>query len=426
MAEDASGSVEELACLRCSKPARLQCPKCLEMKLPRANAAFCSQECFKISWSTHKAVHKVAPPASQQEQHSQQNGDTPMGERRATENGAAVQTLTVMESALAEGWQFVTRKGQTRSNVCPNFEWTGPLRPFPVSPRRPVPLHIARPEWAATGSPVEEASSLWQTAVEIKNEDQIRRLRRVCRVSREVLDVAAAAIRPGITTNEIDRLVHDATIAFGGYPSPLNYYFFPKSCCTSVNEVICHGIPDARVLEDGDIVNVDVSVYLDGAHGDLNETYVVGKGASGESKRLIKASLECLERAIAIVKPGVRFREVGDVINRHASSCGFAVVKSYCGHGIGELFHCAPNIPHYAKNKAVGVMKAGQTFTIEPMINAGSWRDRLWADGWTAVTADGSRSAQFEHTLVVTEDGCEVLTARLPTSPAVFPWATDA
>ncbi|KDO85764.1 hypothetical protein CISIN_1g0158381mg, partial [Citrus sinensis] len=185
-----------------------------------------------------------------------------------------------------------------------------------------------------------------------------------------------------------------------GYPSPLNYHFFPKSCCTSVNEVICHGIPDSRKLEDGDIVNIDVTVYYKGVHGDLNETYFVGN-ADEASRQLVQCTYECLEKAISIVKPGVRFREIGEVINRHATMSGFSVVKSYCGHGIGELFHCAPNIPHYSRNKAVGVMKVGQTFTIEPMINAGVWRDRMWPDGWTAVTADGKRSAQFEHTLLV-------------------------
>uniref|UniRef100_A0A0D3BQ16 Peptidase M24 domain-containing protein n=1 Tax=Brassica oleracea var. oleracea TaxID=109376 RepID=A0A0D3BQ16_BRAOL len=151
--------------------------------------------------------------------------------------------------------------------------------------------------------------------------------------------------------------------------------------------------------------------------GDLNETCFVGN-VDEASRQLVKCTYGCLEKAIAIVKPGVRFREIGEIVNRHATMSELSVVRSYCGHGIGDLFHCAPNIPHYAKNKAVGVMKAGQTFTIEPMINAGLWRDRTWPDGWTAVTAD----AQFEHTLLVTETGVEVLTARLPSSPDVFPW----
>ncbi|CAF1806009.1 hypothetical protein HID58_058449 [Brassica napus] len=155
--------------------------------------------------------------------------------------------------------------------------------------------------------------------------------------------------------------------------------------------------------------------------GDLNETCFVGN-VDEASRQLVKCTYGCLEKAIAIVKPGIRFREIGEIVNRHATMSGLSVVRSYCGHGIGDLFHCAPNIPHYARNKAVGVMKAGQTFTIEPMINAGLWRDRTWPDGWTAVTADGKRSAQFEHTLLVTETGVEVLTARLPSSPDVFPW----
>ncbi|KAJ6679462.1 METHIONINE AMINOPEPTIDASE 1 [Salix purpurea] len=179
-----------------------------------------------------------------------------------------------------------------------------------------------------------------------------------------------------------------------------------------------------RKLEDGDIVNIDVTVYYKGVHGDLNETYFVGN-VDEASRQLVQCTYECLEKAISIVKPGVRFREIGEVINRHATMSGFSVVKSYCGHGIGELFHCAPNIPHYGRNKAVGVMKAGQTFTIEPMINAGVWRDRMWPDGWTVVTTDGKRSAQFEHTLLVTETGVEVLTARLPSSPKVYPWLNE-
>jgi len=213
--------------------------------------------------------------------------------------------------------------------------------------------------------------------------------------------------------------VHEATIRRDAYPSPLNYYNFPKSVCTSVNEVICHGIPDQRELQDGDIVNVDVTAYFQGFHGDLNETFVVGE-PDEESKRLIKVTHDCLMKAIGEVKPGVRFRDMGEVISTHAQKNGFSVVKTYCGHGIGDLFHCAPNIPHYARNKAVGVMKEGMTFTIEPMINMGSWRDQTWPDGWTAVTEDGKRSAQFEHTLLVTATGCEILTARLESSPPLW------
>ncbi|KAH7429700.1 hypothetical protein KP509_09G062200 [Ceratopteris richardii] len=378
-----------------------RCPKCVQLKLPRVNATFCSQDCFKESWAAHKLVHTEVQPL--------QN------------NGSITQQVS---DSLSQGWLYCLKKGQTRCAKIPSFDWTGGLRPFPISPRRLVPEHIDCPDWASTGVPRAEQASDLQNRVEIKSPELIERMRRTCRVAREVLDAAARAIKPGITTDEIDDIVHKATIAAGGYPSPLNYYFFPKSCCTSVNEVICHGIPDARRLEDGDIVNVDVTVYLDGCHGDLNETFFVGK-VDKESQKLVQCTYECLEKAIAIVKPGVRYREVGEVINRHACLSGFSVVKSYCGHGIGELFHCAPNIPHYARNKAVGVMKAGQIFTIEPMINAGNWRDKMWPDGWTAVTTDGKWSAQFEHTLLVTETGVEVLTARLPTSPDVFPWLSQ-
>ncbi|XP_050154283.1 methionine aminopeptidase 1A-like [Malus sylvestris] len=381
-----------LSCASCGKPAHLQCPKCVQLKLPREAAAFCTQDCFKASWNSHKSVHLKA---------------------KSSEAGSG--------TPEEEGWLYCLRKGQARTAKLPYFDWTGALRPYPISSKRIVPAHIDLPDWASDGIPKAEPNSDLQRVVEIKTADQIERMRETCRIAREVLDAAARVIRPGITTDEIDQVVHEATIAAGGYPSPLNYHFFPKSCCTSVNEVICHGIPDARKLEDGDIINVDVTVYYKGVHGDLNETYFVGN-VDEESHRLVQSTYESMEKAISIVKPGMRFREVGEVINRHVTMSGFSVVKSICGHGIGELFHCAPNIPHYTRNKAVGVMKAGQTFTIEPMINAGVWRDRMWPDGWTAVTADGQRSAQFEHTLLVTETGVEVLTARLPSSPKVFPW----
>ncbi|KAL8111428.1 hypothetical protein AgCh_019232 [Apium graveolens] len=379
-----SGATETtLTCARCGKPANLQCPKCVELKLPCDGAAFCSQDCFKASWSSHKSIHLKAKVSAREPDTAGQHN-----------------------SVAPNDWLYCLRKGQSRTPKLPSFDWTGSMKPYPISKPRLVPAHIDKPDWAVDGTPKEEPSSDLQRVVEI---------------AREVLDAAARAIRPGVTTDEIDAVVHEATIAAGGYPSPLNYYFFPKSCCTSVNEVICHGIPDARKLEDGDIVNVDVTVYFKGVHGDLNETFFVGN-VDEASRQLVQCTYECLEKAIASVKPGVRFREIGEIINRHALMSGFSVVKSYCGHGIGELFHCAPNIPHYARNKMVGIMKPGQTFTIEPMINAGNWRDRMWPDGWTAVTADGKRSAQFEHTLLVTETGVEVLTARLPTSPDMFPW----
>ncbi|CAL9038049.1 unnamed protein product [Musa banksii] len=395
MDTDSSTPTESgLSCARCGKPAYLQCPKCVELKLPQEGSTFCTQDCFRISWSSHKLVHPKSKLANVRSAHSEQSLD---------------------------GWLYCLKNGQARTSKLPHFGWTGALRPCPISKRRLVPDGVEKPDWSIDGIPKTELNSDLQNIVEIKTPEQIELMRETCRIAREILDAAACIIRPGITTDEIDEVVHQATIAAGGYPSPLNYHFFPKSCCTSVNEVICHGIPDARKLKDGDIVNVDVTVYYKGVHGDLNETFFVGE-VDEASQQLVRCTYECLEKAISIVKPGVRYREVGEVISRHATMSGFSVVKSYCGHGIGELFHCAPNIPHYGRNKAVGIMKAGQTFTIEPMINAGVWRDRLWPDGWTAVTADGKRSAQFEHTLLVTETGVEVLTARVPSSPDVFPW----
>jgi len=203
------------------------------------------------------------------------------------------------------------------------------------------------------------------------------------------------------------------------YPSPLNYVHFPKSVCTSVNEVICHGIPDQRKLEDGDIVNLDVTLYHGGYHGDLNETYYVGAKALADpdTVRVTETARECLEKAIALVKPGMAFKDPGTVIEKHAKSKGCSVIKTYCGHGVNSLFHCAPNVPHYAKNKAVGIAKSGMTFTIEPMISLGTYKDKTWPDNWTSVTQDGTRTAQFEHTLLVTEKGVEVLTARMADSP---------
>ncbi len=190
--------------------------------------------------------------------------------------------------------------------------------------------------------------------------------------------------------------------------------------CTSVNEVVCHGIPDLRELEDGDIVNVDVSAILDGYHTDLNETFLVGKNVSKEKKALVKATHDALFKAIDMCKPGTFYRDLGGVITKHINGAGFSVDRTYCGHGIGEWFHCAPNIPHYAGNKAKFTMKVGHCFTIEPMVNMGTWKDTHWIDGWTAVTKDGQPSAQFEHTLLVVEGGVEILTKRLPTSPPLW------
>jgi methionyl aminopeptidase len=272
-----------------------------------------------------------------------------------------------------------------------------------VSPRRDVPAAIARPDYATNGRPLRTEERL------VKTEELIERLRAAGRLAAEVLTITSDAIEPGITTGELDALCHDATISRGAYPSPLNYHSFPKSVCTSVNEVICHGIPDSRPLSEGDIVNIDVTVFVDGVHGDTNATFGVG-AIDDESARLIRVTSECLELGIGAVRNGRPINDIGRAIERHAEAAGLGVVRAFCGHGIGEVFHSAPQIPHAFDPGATTIMETGMTFTIEPMIALGNWRHTMWEDGWTAVTADGSRTAQFEHTVVVRPDGAEVLT----------------
>jgi methionyl aminopeptidase len=305
-----------------------------------------------------------------------------------------------------------------------DYRFTGPLRPCLYSHPRTVPLSIRRPDYANDTNGISRLEQYDRASTHRNiiiygpkelNDDPVTKLpglRHACRMGREVLDVASAALKPGITTDEIDRIVHDACIERDCYPSPLNYYNFPKSVCTSVNEVICHGIPDYREIQDGDIVNLDVTTYNRGGyHGDLNETFCVGT-VDAASRKLVQTAFECLAAALHLVKPGCLYRDLGTVIEKHARVNGCSVVRTYCGHGIGKLFHTVPNIPHYGKNKAKGTMQAGHVFTIEPMINLGVPHDTTWGDNWTAVTTDGKRSAQFEHTILVTETGYELLTAR--------------
>ena len=225
-----------------------------------------------------------------------------------------------------------------------------------------------------------------------------------------ILDEAAALIVPGVNTDAIDALVHEATVAAGAYPSPLNYGKFPKSVCTSLNEVICHGIPDTTVLVEGDIINVDVTVYLNGYHGDTSRTFLVG-AVDPEAAQLVEVTRQALEAGIAVCKPGAPFRAIGTAIHALADQHGFGVCSGFCGHGVGRAFHSGPTILH-CRNSERGVMVAGQTFTIEPMLTLTKQgvNARMWGDGWTAVTVDGSWSAQFEHTLLITPTGVEVLT----------------
>jgi methionyl aminopeptidase len=277
-----------------------------------------------------------------------------------------------------------------------------PLEPGRVTPAHAVPASIPRPEYATGGEPR-------LSLRDVKSPDELVRQRRACLVAARALRIAGEAVLVGITTDALDAIAHDVIVKHGGYPSPLNYRGFPKSICTSVNEVICHGIPDSRPLEDGDIVNLDVTAYVDGMHGDCSATFLVG-AVDEEGKRLVRVARECLERGIAVVRPGKAVYEIGKAIEAHASRHGYGVVRSYCGHGIGEAFHTALQNPHHEDRSARRKIEEGMTFTIEPMITEGTWEDLLWNDGWTAVTADGRRSAQFEHTILVTGDGAEILT----------------
>ena len=272
-----------------------------------------------------------------------------------------------------------------------------------VGAGRDVPPDITRPDYVSTGVPVRA------TETAVKSAEVIERMRLAGRIARDVLAETGAAVAPGVTTDEIDRIAHDAHIARGVYPSPLGYHGFPKSVCTSVNEVICHGIPDDRPLADGDIVNVDVTVFVDGVHGDTSATFLVGR-VDQHSKRLVRVTRECLDHAIATVRPGAPVSDIGRAIESHATANGFFVVRTFVGHGIGEVFHSAPQVPHYYDPAARTIIEPGMTFTIEPMITMGSIDAVIWDDGWTAVTADGSRTAQFEHTLLVTDTGVDVLT----------------
>jgi methionyl aminopeptidase len=284
---------------------------------------------------------------------------------------------------------------------------TDHVRQGRLSPTRTVPANIPRPPYAETGIPTRVAES------PVRSPEVIERMRRAGQAAAEVLQTVAAAIAPGVTTDELDAICHEECIRRGGYPSPLNYNGFPKSLCTSVNEVICHGIPDDRALVDGDIVDLDVTIYLDGVHGDTNATFPVGT-IDPESERLIRVTRECLDRGIAVVRPGVRINEIGRAIQTHAEAEGYGVVRAFVGHGIAEQFHADLQVPHYYDSRARTMLEAGMTFTIEPMITIGAWQHQLWDDGWTAVTIDRRRTAQFEHTLVVTDDGAEVLTVPGP------------
>ncbi|CAF0981087.1 unnamed protein product [Didymodactylos carnosus] len=342
----------------CDEKAKLRCPNCIKLGVQNGSY-FCSQECFKGYWSEHKKLHSAAK-------------------------------------------QQIQTDGQTIYNPWPGFHFTGKLRPYPQSPFRSVPSTIGRPDYADNDvgrSISEEVEKSSNSAIKVLTEDEQEQLKITCKLGRLVLDEAARALRIGMTTDEIDRIVHEV----GDPLSVKECVFYEQMSLLSSNANVVYFV-------------VDVSVYHRGYHGDLNETFLIGQ-VDEKAKDLVRTAYGCLEKAIELIRPGTKYRDVGNEIQKYATANGCSVVRSYCGHGIHKLFHCAPNIPHYAKNKAIGVMKPGHSFSIEPMINMGTWRDVMWPDDWTAVTEDGKLSAQFEHTFLVTDSGCDILTARANGKP---------
>jgi methionyl aminopeptidase len=278
-----------------------------------------------------------------------------------------------------------------------------PLVPGALSPTRRVPASIPRPEYVGRPGPAP------YTGPEVQDAQTVDRMRTASRLAARAMEAAAAAIAPGVTTDELDRIAHEYLTDHGAYPSDLGYRGFPKSICTSLNEVICHGIPDSTVLRDGDIVNLDVTAFIHGVHGDTNATYLVGD-VDEESRLLVERTRESLNRAIRAVRPGRQINVIGRVIESYAKRFGYGVVRDFTGHGINTSFHSGLIIPHYDDPRATTVMRPGMTFTIEPMLTLGTHEYDVWDDGWTVVTKDRRRTAQFEHTLVVTDSGAEVLT----------------
>ena len=248
-------------------------------------------------------------------------------------------------------------------------------------------------------------------SIAIKTPEEIEKMRAAGKLAASVLEMIGEHVKPGVTTEELDDICHKYITDHGAYPAPLNYHGFPKSICTSVNHCVCHGIPGPKKLKDGDIMNIDVTVKLDGYHGDTSKMFVVGK-PSILAERLIRVTQESLYKAIEMVKPGIRLGDFAEVIQKHAEGHGYSIVREYCGHGIGAVFHEDPQVLHYGKAGSGEELKPGMCFTIEPMVNAGKRQTKLMKDGWTVLTKDRSLSAQWEHTLLVTENGVEVLTLR--------------
>ncbi|OLT38338.1 type I methionyl aminopeptidase [Kytococcus sp. CUA-901] len=279
-----------------------------------------------------------------------------------------------------------------------------PLTPGHVGPRREVPASIERPEYVDRPAPAPFTGS------EVKDAETIEKMRIACRIAAQAREEVGRAVAPGVTTDELDRIGHEFLLDHGAYPSTLGYRGYPKSLCSSVNEVICHGIPDDRELADGDIVNIDITAFIHGVHGDTNATFLAGD-VDEDSRLLVERTLEATLRGIKAAKPGREVNVIGRVIEMYASRFGYGVVRDYTGHGIGTHFHSGLIIPHYDAAPAYSdVIQPGMTFTVEPMLNLGTADWTMWDDDWTVVTKDLSRSAQFEHTILITDSGPEILT----------------
>jgi methionyl aminopeptidase len=277
-----------------------------------------------------------------------------------------------------------------------------PVTKGQLSPRREVPREIPRPEYVGKPGPRLGES-------DVKDADTIERMRVAGKLAAQALQEIGAHVAPGVTTDELDRVGHEYLVGHGAYPSTLGYRGYPKSICTSLNEVICHGIPDSTIIADGDIVNIDITAFIGGVHGDTNATFLAGD-VDEESRLLVERTREATMRGIRAVAPGRPLNAVGRVIESYARRFGYGVVRDFTGHGIGRTFHSGLIVPHYDAPDLDVVMEPGMTFTIEPMITLGTYEWDMWDDDWTVVTKDRKRTAQFEHTVLVTDDGVEILT----------------
>lgn len=280
----------------------------------------------------------------------------------------------------------------------------GQLVPGLVSPRLPVPKNIVHPEYVGKSAPTPFTGS------DVKTPEQIEKIRAAGKIAAAAIEMLRDEIRPGVTTDHLDRIAHEFILDHGAYPSTLGYRGYPKSLCSSINEVICHGIPDDTVLQDGDIVNIDITAYKDGFHGDLNHTIEVGN-VSEEVHNLVERTREALNRGLMAIAPGRQVNTIGLAIENYAKRFGYGVVRDFTGHGVGEAFHSGLIIPHYdsAPNYATEI-QVGMVFTVEPMLTLGTHKWDMWDDGWTVTTKDKSITAQFEHTIAVTETGYDILT----------------